>query len=544
MRVAIYARYSDDIQDARSIDDQVRLCREHAKRAHLGEVVEVFADHALSGTMLRTRPDAMRLLAAARNSAFDTVLIEALDRISRDQEDIAYIFKRLRFACVSLVSVSEGEINELHIGLKGTVNAIYSKDLAAKVRRGQAGRAASGTSPGGLSFGYRVVRRYDHRGEPERGLREIDESQAAIIRRIYADYAAGLPPRAIAKALNAEGVPSPRGGQWNGSTIAGGKGRATGILWNEAYTGRIVYNRTRFSRDPDTGKRISRPNSPEDYTVGEAPELRIIDDMTWEVAQRRHGERSGGPAHLHRRPKHAFSGLVRCAQCGSSYTVSHGDRLGCTGRRERGGCDNSTTVAVADLEYRVLAGLRARLLAADLMQAYIAEYHAECARLRAAAREQGADRRRRLAQLVGELDRLVDAIAKGLVVDSIKDRILTLEAERRELEVALAASQGADVVELHPKMIERYRARIAGLTAALAGEDGAARHAAIAILREFVDHIEIGRRADRATPAPITAFGLLPQVLAYAAAKENKRGAAGTIKLVAGGGFEPPTFGL
>ena len=45
----------------------------------------------------------------------DVVLAEALDRLSRDQEDIAALFKRLRFSQVKLVTVSEGEIGDLHI---------------------------------------------------------------------------------------------------------------------------------------------------------------------------------------------------------------------------------------------------------------------------------------------------------------------------------------------------------------------------------------------------------------------------------------------
>jgi DNA invertase Pin-like site-specific DNA recombinase len=149
MRTAIYARYSSDQQNERSIDDQVRLCREHAQR--LGaEIVGVYADYAISGSSLRNRPEANRLLEDARAQRFELVIAEALDRLSRDQEDVAGIFKRFGFASVRLVTVSEGEISELHVGLKGTMNALFLKDLAAKVRRGAAGRIAAGFSAGGL----------------------------------------------------------------------------------------------------------------------------------------------------------------------------------------------------------------------------------------------------------------------------------------------------------------------------------------------------------------------------------------------------------
>ncbi len=67
------------------------------------------------------------------------VFAEALDRLSRDQEGVAGIFKRLSFAGVKIATLSEGEINPLHVGLKGTMNALFLKDLADKTRRGLQG---------------------------------------------------------------------------------------------------------------------------------------------------------------------------------------------------------------------------------------------------------------------------------------------------------------------------------------------------------------------------------------------------------------------
>ena len=158
MRAAIYARYSSDLQSAASIDDQVRLCRERA--AQLGyEVVEIFSDYAISASTLRNRPGMMALMDAARQGQIDVVLAEALDRVSRDQEDVAGIFKRLTHADVGLFTLSEGLINELHVGLKGTMNALFLKDLAQKTKRGQRGRVEAGKIPGGNSYGYTMIRR-------------------------------------------------------------------------------------------------------------------------------------------------------------------------------------------------------------------------------------------------------------------------------------------------------------------------------------------------------------------------------------------------
>ena len=182
----------------------------------------------------------------------------------------------------SLITLAEGPISELHIGLKGTMNALFLKDLAQKTRRGQRGRVEAGKIPGGNSYGYRIVRRLLDDGSVSTGEREIDAAQSAIVRRIFEEYAAGCAPRLIAARLNRESVPSPRGGQWNASTINGSRQRRNGILNNELYIGRITYNRQRFVKDPDTGKRTARPNPEHEWNVKEVPHLRIVDDALWD----------------------------------------------------------------------------------------------------------------------------------------------------------------------------------------------------------------------------------------------------------------------
>ena len=112
-------------------------------------------------------------------AAFDVVVAEALDRLSRDQEHIAALFKHLSFAGVKIITLAEGEISALHVGLKGTMNALYLTDLRQKVWRGLEGRVRQGRSGGGLCYGYDVVRELDARGEPVCGKRAIDEAKVA-----------------------------------------------------------------------------------------------------------------------------------------------------------------------------------------------------------------------------------------------------------------------------------------------------------------------------------------------------------------------------
>lgn len=269
------------------------------------------------------RPAYQRLLEDARNNVFDVVVAEGLDRISRDQEHIAAFFKQMQFQGIPIVTVAEGEISELHIGLKGTMSSLFLKDLAQKTHRGLEGRVRKGKSAaGGITYGYDVVRAVQGDGSITTGERVINEDQTVVVRRIFQDYSHGLSPRAIAGHLNREGVPAPRG-TWGTSTIYGNWRRGTGILNNELYVGRLVWNRQRFVKDPTTGKRQARLNPPEDWIIEEVPELRIVPEDLWiGVKSRQEATYSdmirdglSRPERAHR-AKHLFSGLLKCGCCG------------------------------------------------------------------------------------------------------------------------------------------------------------------------------------------------------------------------------------
>src|SRR5262245_25707540 len=208
----------------------------------------------------------------ALNKRFDVVLAESLDRFSRDQEDTAGLFKRLTFAGVNIVTLAEGDITHLHIGFKGTMNALYLKDLAEKTHRGLRGRIEDGKSAGGLCFGYGVMKTSGGGSVPT-GEREIESTEAAIVERIFRDFVAGVSPKQIAKNLNREGIAGPFGGPWSPSTIYGNAKRGTGILNNDLYIGRLVWNRLRYVKNPDTGKRVSRLNPEGECIRKEVPQL-------------------------------------------------------------------------------------------------------------------------------------------------------------------------------------------------------------------------------------------------------------------------------
>lgn len=413
MRAAIYARYSSDLQSAASIEDQARLCRERVERDG-GTVVETYTDAAISGGSMKGRAGMQALLADARDGRFDLVVAEALDRVSRDQEDVAGIYKRLSYADVALTTLAEGEISELHIGLKGTMNALFLKDLAQKTRRGQRGRVEAGCSAGGNSYGYQVVRRLLADGSAATGERQIAPGEAAIVGRIFEEYVRGLTPRRIATGLNADGIASPRGGEWNASTINGSRQRRNGILNNELYIGRIVWNRRRFVKDPDTGKRRSRLNLEHEWIIIDAPELRVIDDDLWDQTQTLKARFASRAGNKRQTKKRLLSGLIKCGCCGGGMTIARRDRYYCSARREKGTCDASHGIGVVEIEDRVLTGLRDILVGNELLlEEFTAEFRRELARLRKARSGDEMRLRKELGEVERSIARCVEFVTQA-----------------------------------------------------------------------------------------------------------------------------------
>ncbi|SEQ86958.1 Site-specific DNA recombinase [Loktanella sp. DSM 29012] len=476
LRGAIYARFSTDMQRDASIDDQIRLCKEYAQRQGI-EIVATYKDRATSGASL-LRSGVQSLIEAATTQKFDVVITEALDRLSRNQADIASLYQRMMFHGVMIETVSEGSISEMHIGLKGTMNALFLKDLAAKTHRGLKGVAIAGKNAGGKAYGYKVVTKLDCNGGLVRGDRTIDPAEARVVNRIFQDYADGKSPKRIAEDLNAEGIPGPTGRAWGASTLHGNRERGTGILNNELYVGQQIWNRLTYAKHPDTGRRISRLNPKEEWVITDVPALRIVDQDLWEAVRARQGalktKDTSANVWDRRRPRTLFSGLMACGKCGGGFSKVSKDRFGCSRARNKGKsvCDNMLTVPQDDLERLVLDAMQHSLMDKEALEVFCAEYAKERNRLRA---EQAAGRagfERELATIKKDHAKLVDAIIAGVSPDQLKDRMNGLDARKNELEAQLRSLPEEDPIRIHPKMAVTYRDRVAALVNGLTEPDG------------------------------------------------------------------------
>ena len=563
-RVALYARYSSDNQREASIEDQLRICREQAKREKW-KIVGTYKDAGISGASMILRPGIQALLQDAQAGQFDIVLAEALDRISRDQADVATFYKHLKFAGVPIVTLSEGEISELHVGLKGTMNALFLKDLAAKTHRGIRGRVEDGKSGGGLCFGYNVVKQLDARGDPIRGDREINEAEANVVRRIFREFAAGVGPRTIARTLNEEGVPGPAGKLWSDTTIRGHVKRGTGLVNNELYIGRLIWNRLRYIKDPSTGKRVSRLNPESDWIIKDVPELRIVDDELWHSVRVRQGEIAEKFANVTeavrkhhkknrlngtRRPKSLLSGLVFCGCCGGPYSLRGADRFACSNHISKGACSNSRTIPREELEARVLSGLKDRMMAPEIVEEAMRAYAEETNRLNRERRSSGDAWEAELVKIEKQIRGIIEAIKAGMFHESMKAEMDTLEARKTELN-ALLADAPEDTPDILPSASAIYAKKVSALTKALNRKEE--RQEAAETLRGLIEKISL-------TPGPergeiyATLHGELGTILNWTerqaigkAAKTTKPAADATglsLSVVAGTGFEPVTFRL
>jgi site-specific DNA recombinase len=543
-RAAIYARYSSDNQRDASIEDQVRQCRARIEQEQW-QLGEAYSDHAISGATT-LRPGYQKMLEDARAGRFDVLVAEALDRLSRDQENIAGLFKQLCFAGVRLVTLSEGEIGELHVGLKGTMNALFLKDLAHKTRRGLEGRVRQGKSGGGLCFGYDVVRKVNASGEALHGERRINQGEAAIVRRIFEEFAKGRSPRAIAQSLNKAGIAGPGGRSWGPSTIYGNWRRGTGLLNNELYIGRLVWNRQQFIKDPANGRRQARLNPEAKWIIEEVPHLRIVDDHLWNVVkERQRGSRlrimtedKGIRSERARRPNYLLSGLLKCGACGGGFSKISQSHYGCSTARNKGPCDNLLAVRRDKLEATVLDGLKHQLMHPELVAAFVDEFHREINRRRAegdGCRDRTA---RDLEKAEREIGRLIEAIKAGVPGASVKDEMTALEGRRVELLARLEATPPS-MPRLHPNLAELYRQKVTNLAEAL--NDEHTRLEAAECIRELIDEIRLVPENGKLR---VELYGELAALLNLANEHPRSKGTGVPITLVAGVGFEPTTFRL
>ena len=261
------------------------------------------------------------------------------------------------------------------------------------------------------------------------------------------------------------------------------------------YIGHLIWNRLRYVKAPETGKRISRPNPEDQWIIQDVPELRIVDQNLWDKVKARQAKLDASSQKIpnsnwgdRRRPKYLFSGLMKCGECGGGAVIWNQIRIGCANARNKGTCSNKHTIRRDHLEAAVLDGLQHHLMDPELTEVFCKEYTEHMNRLRQAHVASEAGMHAELAKIERETDRIVQAICDGVPGHKVKDRMTELEARRIEIEVKLSNADTPPPL-MHPNMAGYYREQVSKLRDALDHPDN--RTEAADILRTLIDRIEL-----------------------------------------------------
>ncbi|MCV9961945.1 recombinase family protein [Pararhizobium sp. BT-229] len=428
--VLFYARYSTDRQHEVSIETQIELGKAFVARQGW-KLVEIYSDAAISGTSYQLRPGIQSLMAHVKRERIDVVLCVTVDRLSRDIEHSAKILKDLRYRDADIWTVHAGTpVTDLEMALRAALSHELVEQIRYRTREGMKMAVRQGKASTCLAYGYMLSQQRDANGDRIKGLREIDPEKAETVRRIFTLYADGMSPRDIAHLLNKERVPGSRGLKWRDTAIRGHISRGTGILNNESYIGRMVWNKRNYRKNPDTERRTARVNDASEWVLTDVPEMRIVSDDLWHRVKERQKEigelfdfGQSNRLNATHRPGYLLSHLLECAECGGPYAISGKDRYSCTNRKKRlpideldgACCGNSKTITRQELEQRVLDCLPVAFFslgAFDTMSAKVIEHESAKLRRPEAEREQ-------MKRCLNELER-----KQKNIIQQISDRAL------------------------------------------------------------------------------------------------------------------------
>lgn len=546
---AIYARYSSDRQRETSIEDQVRRCREYiASKDGDPGAARVFSDYAMSGASL-DRPGFESLMAGVDSGNVEVIVTESLDRISRDFADSAAIFKKLQYARVPLIGVADGidtgERNaKLGFTIKSLLGDLYLDDLRDKTLRGLEGRALAGKATGNVPYGFRTVPADDGSGSEI----AIDDEQAKLVQRIFELFRDGHSYAQIAKALNAERIPSPRARTkhesrgWPHTTIRS-------MLKNERYIGVWTYKTTEWVKVPGTNKRRPRKRDDAEVIRAERPHLRIVPEDLWSAVQMRL-ERIGKRYKSDRREPsiasravYPLSGLIRCT-CGAPMSIYGGSRTAkryrCADNIKRGTCENSLSVKEEIARRVILSGVRARLMRPAAIEFIRKEFARGLGEASRSLDVEIDERRKRLARTEGKIRGLIEFIAGGDRSSYVVETLHDLEVQAKADKAAIKSLRDQARKPIALPSADELIGSVLDVEQAIAEDPVTGR--------ERLHALFSGRRIDLEVVEGVyvAKSALLPLVALQEPQKDTADPERGRryIELVAGARFELATFGL
>lgn len=299
MNIAAYCRVSTDKTDQlNSLEAQKEFFSEYTKRTG-DTLVRLYADEGISGTKIKNRKEFLRMMSDAEHGLFDMVVVKDISRFARNTVDLLQNIRKLKalgietqFLTANMTSMGN---SEFVLTIFGALAQEESANTSKRVKFGKKMNAEKGRVPN-IVYGYdKTIGDYFNLA--------INQEEAKVIRQIYQWYTEeGYGAAKIANMLNEKGLTTKRNCKWSQNAICR-------ILTNEIYTGKIINGKQEVT-DFLTGQRADKDET--EWMVVERPELRIIDDKTFEKAgetlHSRHA--SFNMKHERQSNKYLFSTLI------------------------------------------------------------------------------------------------------------------------------------------------------------------------------------------------------------------------------------------
>lgn len=413
MNAVIYARFSSYNQSERSIEGQIEDCMAYAERMGYN-VIKSYIDRAKTGTDAEKRTDFQRMLTDSASGHFDTVLVWKYDRFARNRYDSANSKYKLKKNGVKLVSINEPISDDptgimLEAILEGAAE-YYSANLSQNVKRGIRVSLEHGNYIGGITpYGYRI----------EDKKVKVDEREAEAVRFIFEQYNAGVSCKAIADALNAQGLKPRLSSKFKETSF-------TVILKNRKYIG--------------------------EYSAGgqDYPDIypQIVDTALFDAVQRKIAANKRAPGANKAKVDYLLQGKAFCGHCGSPLVGESGksktgaihNYYACAAKKKLHTCKKKNE-RKQPLEYYIvertvnymLTPERIEIIADALIEKYNEDFNASGA----------AQLEKTISRLEREIDDTVDSLIayKGNknVQDKLAEKIELLSAQKEDAQADLTA---------------------------------------------------------------------------------------------------------
>jgi len=310
-----YYRMSSDKQEA-SISEQREAVKRYASDNGY-RILREYVDEGISGDKTNKREAFLRMHHDACNGRdFDGIICWDQDRFGRfDSMEAGYYVHPLRQAGVTLITVNDGPIDwnnftgRIMYQLKQEGKHQFLRDLSANVSRGLLAKALRGEWPQGPPpIGYAL--------DGNNRLIFGNAREVKLVRRIFREYLKGASLQGVVKALNREGVLSPRGKHWHRSTVRE-------ILTRKVYTGTFYWNQEssasytgirggKVEPNPSKGR-----NDESDWVVIPNNHPAIISPQKFAAVQDRLADQRCNHSEFSPRPdRYALTGLLWCSKCG------------------------------------------------------------------------------------------------------------------------------------------------------------------------------------------------------------------------------------